>query len=54
MAAIFTSGTEYPAWTGAATTRPKDCNRGIVSVLPGAGKEVFMRWRASSREMRER
>jgi hypothetical protein len=54
MAEIFTSGTEYFAKTGSATTRPTDCIRGTLSVLRGVVKDVVSRVRASSRERSSR
>jgi hypothetical protein len=54
MAEIFTSGTEYFAKTGSATTRPTDCIRGTLSVLRGLVKDVVSRVRASSRERSSR
>jgi hypothetical protein len=54
IAEIFTSGTEYFAKIGSATTRPADCIRGTVSVLPGFSKDVVRSVRASSRERSSR
>ena len=54
MAERFTSGTEYFAKTGSATTRPTDCMTGTISVLLGTAKDEVRRASASSRERSSR
>jgi hypothetical protein len=54
IAEMFTSGTEYFAYTGVATTLPMDLTTGTFSVLRGAGNDDFIWLSACSREQSDR